>query len=100
MKLPHMFCQIHGSTIFNLWMENCRPPIVRVIPQEPLGRVEMNPSPVPDFSVTVVSVRCWNDRGTMQFEAASPADLKVAQEWAERHRETAPEDFRWVPSLA
>jgi hypothetical protein len=49
--------------------------------QEPLGRIDLNRlnEPIPDSTTTIVAVRCWNDRGTMQFEAASQPDLKVNQ---------------------
>jgi hypothetical protein len=99
MKLPHLFRQIHGTSIFNAWVRAGRPPIVRVIPQEPLRLVEIDSGAMPDNSVTVVSVKCWNDRGSVWFEAASVADLNVAKAWAERHAGTPPEDFKWFPEL-
>lgn len=85
MKLPLLFRQVHGDQIFKIWSRNDQTPIVRIVPQEPLGRVTtVSGAAMPDSSVTIVTVRCWNDRGTMQYEAASPADLAVAQEWARR----------------
>jgi hypothetical protein len=99
MRLPHLFCQLHGSAIFSIWVRNDQSLFVKVIPQEPLGAVVTMPDDkaMPDSTVTVVTVRCWNDRGIMRFGAASPADLKAAQEWADRHRDTPPESFQWVP---
>jgi len=101
MKLPYLFRQIHGDHIFRIWVSNRQPPMVRIVPQEPLGCVEQElPSGImPNATVTLVTVRCWNDRGTIQFEAATPADLTVAEEWAERHKDTPPEDFKWMPNL-
>lgn len=102
MRLPHLFRQIHGDTIFSIWMQNDQAPFVRVIPQESLGRVEWKPpgGKAPDSSGTTVTVRCWNDRGVMDYEAASQADLAVAQEWARKHRETPPEEFKWLPEFS
>ena len=99
MKLPLLFRQVHGQQIFNIWMDVKRPPIVRVIPQEPLPVITDKPM-ADSFTITIVNVRCWNDQGTMQFEAASPADLEVAQEWAKRHADTPPEAFKWYPQMA
>lgn len=100
MKLPRLFREIHGDQIFRSWIGAGRPPIVNVVPREPLGGVNLD-GPVAglDSVVTIVSVRCRNDRGTLAYEAASPVDLKVAEEWAARHSETPHKDFSWFPSL-
>lgn len=101
MKLPHLFRQVHATSIFNAWMRNGQPPIVRIVPIEPLRYAAANfdTGVTPDNHVSVITLRCWNDRGTMQFEAASEADWQVAKEWAARHAETAPGDFEWVPEF-
>lgn len=99
MKLPLKFRQIHTDAIFSAWMRCGQAPYVRIIPEEPLGRPLGLSDTVPETAITIVTVRCWNDRGVMKFEAASPADLRVAQEWSERHRDTSPADFRWLPNL-
>lgn len=98
MKLPNIFCQVHGDQIFSSWISAGQPPFVRVAPREPLGHAPWRPETMPD-SVTIVTVRCWNDHGVMKYEAASPDDLKAAQEWSKKHRDSQPEDFKWLPSF-
>lgn len=100
MKLPYLFQKVHGDAIFKAWMALDQAPFVRVIPQEPIGIVGTGLGSMPDTCVTTVTVRCWNDRGTLQFEAASHADLQVAKAWSDRHRNTPSEDFEWVLDLA
>lgn len=87
MKLPRLFRQIHGDQIFRIWVNAKSPPMVRIVPREPLGCVlATSDGMMPNNTVTLVTVRCWNDSGTLQFEAATPADFEVAREWAERHK--------------
>jgi hypothetical protein len=88
LRLPWLFRQVHGDKIFSTWMRNDKSPFMNIIPREPLGRVlvDFPGDALPDGTVTIVTVRCWNDRGVMQYEAASPADLKVAQDWCDRYR--------------
>lgn len=99
MILPHLFRVVHGDTIFSIWLRLGQPDIVKIVPQELLGRVSVQ-CPQQGLSVTIVHVRCWNDRGVMKFEAASPADLRVAEDWAKRHQNTQPEEFKWTPVTA
>lgn len=94
MKLPALFLQVHGDSIFNTWIKCGQPPFVKVIPRKPPGFISS-----PSSRVTVVTLRCWNDRGVMRTEAASPIDLKVVQAWAARYADMSLDDFNWVPEL-
>lgn len=96
MKLPNLFKQVHGNTIFNLWIRCHQAPFIRIISNEPLGLVRDG---VMNDTITIITVRCWNDNGVLEYEAASGSDLKAAQEWNKRHRHTPPEDFKYVPLL-
>lgn len=93
MKLPRLFLQVHQDQLFKLFMQAGE--VVRIIPREPLGMVDL--SGPETQTVEVVTVRCINDRGTVRFEAFSKDDLAVAAAWAEKHRDTAPEEFEWLP---
>jgi hypothetical protein len=82
MKAPNLFHQLHGDTIFQAWVRQGQPPFVRVIPKEPLGAFDLT-SPMPE-EVTVVTVRCWNNAGVLNYAPATPADLSVMQDWVKR----------------
>lgn len=98
MKLPHLFHRLHDQEVFRAWLSAGRPPCVRVIPREPLGRVSLAaPRDLPDLA-TVVSLRCWNDAGVMRYEAWGPEDLATVEAWAARHQGTPQEDFTWLPT--
>jgi hypothetical protein len=98
MKLPRLFHQIHQREIEDGFRRHG--PVFRIIPKEPLGAASLDrPLDTVDLTVTVVTIRCINDRGSVRVEAYSDGDLKVAQEWASRHRDTPPEDFTWFPEL-
>lgn len=102
MRFPYLFRQVHGEAIFVEWLQHGKPPFINVIPRELLGELDLTSEPdvMPDSTVTIVTVRCWVDQGTFHYEAARPADLKVAQDWSERHKDTPVEAFKWTPLIA
>lgn len=99
MKLPSLFLQVHQRQIEVSFHKYG--PIFRIIPKEPLGSVVADgPSlMVEDMTVTVVTIRCINDHGSLRAEAFSEPDLIAATQWAERHRNTPAEDFTWFSSF-
>lgn len=100
MRLPLLFRQVHQRQLERGWRDHG--PVFRIIPREPLGHAETNPSKeaVVSETITVVTVRCIRNGDVVRFEAFSPADLEVAARWAEKHRDTPIEDFTWMPSLS
>ena len=94
---PLLFRQVHGDALFKLWVKLDQPKVVRIIPLEPLEPPLSVYGAIPSCTVTVVAARCWNDRGTMRYEAYSEADLRVAEEWARKHADTPLERFKWYP---
>lgn len=95
MRLPSKFLQVHAGEI-----ERCFHRLIfRIIPKEPLGGVKADIASVEAATITVVTVRCVKDHGTIRVEAFSPADLAVADEWEKRHRDTTLEEFAWFPAF-
>lgn len=97
MTLFQLFCQINQREIISCFRR--QGPVFRIIPREPLGSVTFDGSLMPDGVVTVVMLSCAVDHGTLRVEAYSEADLAVAEHWAEKHKNTPPEDFTWLPSF-
>lgn len=92
MVLPKRFEAIHTDGVFSCWIKD-RPDLVRIIPREPLGPPLQSPE-----SVTIVTVRCWNDHGAMRFEAASSVDLEAARAWETQYAKVTDEDLDWLPT--
>lgn len=100
MRFPYRFRQVHADKIFAAWMKADQPPYIRIIPVEPLAApTSFATTEKADAMVTVITARCWNDRGVMRFEPATPADLAVAEDWEKRHRDTESEAFTWLPTF-
>lgn len=91
MQLPRLFLELHGGQLFKLFQQYGE--VVQIAPREPLGDIS---EPPPEF-MTVVTVRCINDRGTVRFEALTTGDQKAAEDWAEKHKRTTREQFDWLP---
>lgn len=100
MRLPYKFLQVHQSAAFKIWQEVGRPPFIKVVLQEPL-QVPSAKAPLDSVSLTVsyVCLACYNRSGVFYIEAANPDNLKIIQEWVERHKNTPYEEFRWFPDF-
>lgn len=72
-------------------------PEFRIVPLEPMVFVPIEGLAINEDAIQCITIRAINDHGVIRFEAFSPADLKVATDWAKRHTGTTDEDFNWIP---
>lgn len=93
LTFPPLFQRMHQRTMVHYY--HAHGAVFHVVPIEPLGAVNLDITP--DSTVTLVTVRGINEGGSLRFEAFSAADLAVATEWAEKHKDTTPKEFNWLP---
>lgn len=96
MIIPRKFRAVHSKVLEQAY--HVSGPVFNMLPKEPIGRVSDKPLDLTEMTVTMVSVRVTNDRGTLRIEPFSPADLAVMEDWEVRHRDTPVEEFDWLPS--